>query len=167
MKLEQNIAGVPCTFDSDSAKPESVAFLLEYGWRQYLQDGAAVSKVHQSGDLKGTVKSEEEIAEEKRQGVMERLENIVNGEFTRRGPGAPKLSPTERYRLEITEQKIRDAAKAVGKKVPTKTGPKADAGWWEAMVAKVYTKYQGEIDKEVERRLKADAKPMDLTDLFE
>lgn len=167
MKFEANIAGVAVALDTDTLPEVSRTFLMEYGLRQYVQDGAAVSKTFLSGDRKGEAKTDVEIAQEKREGVLERVDNLQKGEFTRRGPGTPKLSPEEKHRAEIVETKLRDAAKATGKAVPAKTGPKADKAWWDTMSERVYAKYKAEVDKEVARRLREDAKPIDVSGLFD
>lgn len=163
MKLEANIAGVPCVYDTETAKPESRLFLEEYGWRQYVQDGAAVSKLFTSGDRKGEAKTDAEIAEEKALGVAARLVNIELGEFVRRGT-VERLTPEEAERIAVCEAAIRDAASAAKVKLPTK---KADADWWKDRVAKYYAKYQADVDKEVARRMRQAAKAVDMTGILD
>lgn len=163
MKFEANIATVPCVVNTDDLPATSVAFILEYGLKQYLQDGAAVSKSFLSGDRKGEAKSEDEIAEEKAEGVRERLENLASGEFTRR-TAAVKASPEERERDAIIMQRLQAAVKAIGKKLPTATGKNADPEGLAALKSRYYAKNKAAIDKEVARRMK-DTGVEDLSDL--
>jgi hypothetical protein len=164
MKFEANIAGVPVSVDVEALPAKSMEFIIEYGLRQYIQDGAAVSKLVLSGDDKGRAKTEDEIATEKREGVEERVANLLSGEFTRRGPAAAKLSPEEREREAIIMAALTAAAKAANVKLPTKTGKNADPEKLAKLVAAYYAKYRADVDKEVSRRVKA-AKPVDLNEL--
>jgi hypothetical protein len=166
MIFEANIAGVPVRQDSDALLPVSRDFLLEYGWRQYVQDGAAVSKTFLSGERKGETKTDDEIAAEKAEGIKERLANIESGEFVRRGPGAPKLSPEDTIRQRLAIEAIEGAGKAAGQKLPNRTGKKADSEWWNARVANYLTKYRDDVEKEVARQMRQRAKVMDLTDIL-
>ena len=168
MKLETNIATVPVVVDFTTLPEASQAFVIEYGLRQYIQDGAAVSKLFASGERKGEAKSEAEIAEEKAEGVRERLANLQSGDFTRRGTAAPKMSPEERYRDQIVTDRLEKAVKALGKRLPTKTGKNADPEGLAKMKAAYYAKHKDSIDKEVNRRLREDAKaePEDLSDIL-
>jgi hypothetical protein len=158
MIFEANIAGVPVNLDLATIKPESRDFLLMYGAKQYVQDGAAVSKLHTKKELKGTPKTEEEIDLEKREGVEERVANILSGEFTVRGPAEPKMSPEERERNAVLVKMITDAAAKSKTATPPRSGKNADKAWWDKMTAQVYDKYKASVDKEVARRLKADEK---------
>lgn len=167
MKFTANIAGVPVDLDTDALPAESNAFALEYGIRQYVQDGAAVSKTFASGERKGELKTDDEIAAEKQEGVRERIENLMSGEFTRRGPGAAKLSPEERERDSIIMAQLAAWAKARDSKLPTKTGKNANPELLAKLVAKWYEKNQTAIDKEVARRIKDAAKVQDMSDLDE
>jgi hypothetical protein len=165
--LVANIAGVPVNVKFVDLPPESQCFVAEYGLRQYVQDGAAVSKVHTDKDRKGVAKTDDEIAAEKQDGVTERLENLKTGEFTRRGPSAPKMTPEERERDAIVMQRLEARAKTLGKKLPAKTGKNADPELLAKLKAAMYESKKAEIDKEVARRLKdaAKAEVEDLTDL--
>lgn len=162
-----NVAGVPVNIDFDTLPIESRVFVIEYGLKQYIADGAAVSKEFQSGERKGEKKTADEIAAEKTEGVQERIENLMSGEFTRRGPGAAKLTPEERERDSIIMAQLAAWAKARNSKLPTKTGKKADPELLEKLVAKWYEKNQTAIDKEVARRMKDAAKVQDMTDMDE
>lgn len=165
MKFEANIAGVACVVDVESLKPESLSFLLEYGIRQYLQDGAAVSKTFTDKERKGQVKTDDEIAAEKTEGVKERLENIANGEFTRRTT-EPKLSPEEAKRNSLVIEEISAAARKSNTKLPKRTGTDEEKAWWKTNIARHYAKNQARIDKEVARAMKAmEAIEVDFTDL--
>lgn len=163
-KFEASIAGVACVVDIESLLPESLAFLLEYGVRQYLADGAAVSKLHQSGDQKGQPKTDEQIANEKALGVQERLDNIYKGEFTRRN-AQPKLSREERIRQSVVIDIIESAARKAKMKLPNRTGKNAEPDWWTEKVAAVYAKNQVAVDKEVARQIRESEKDAFEVDL--
>jgi hypothetical protein len=166
MKFEANIAGVPVSVDVEALPAPSVQFIMEYGLRQYIQDGAAVSKVFTDKDRKGQEKTDDEIATEKREGVEERVANLLSGEFTRRGPAQPKLSPEERHREDYVNSLLAGIAKATGKKLPTKTGKNADPERLKKLQDAVYARNKDSIDKEVARRIKADAKAAeDVSDI--
>lgn len=162
--FQANVAGVPCNVNFDDLPEESRSFVIEYGLRQYIQDGAAVSKTFTDKERKGQVKTDDEIAAEKQDGVLERLENLKSGEFTRRGVGEAKMTPEERERSNVIMAALTAAAKAANVKLPKKTGKDADPDKLAQIVANYYAKYQGDVDKEVARRLKAQ-KPLDLSEI--
>jgi hypothetical protein len=167
MKFEANVAGVPVSVDTTQLPEASVAFIMEYGLRQYIQDGAAVSKVFTDKERKGQAKTDDEIATEKAEGVKERVENLLSGEFTRRGPAAAKMTPEEKERDAIIMAKLTERAKALGKNLPAKTGKNANPEQLAALKTAMYNAKKAEIDKEVERRLRDAAKAAkeDLTEL--
>lgn len=154
--FQGNLAGVAVNLDFATLPAESQAFLAEYGLRQYLQDGAAVSKVHASGDKKGTEKTPDEIEAEKREGVQARVENVLNGTFTRRSAAEP-TDPVAAMRQRILVERITAAAKASKTKIPPRTGKDANPDWWNKIMASVYEKNKAAIDKETNRRLKDQA----------
>jgi hypothetical protein len=162
-----NVAGVACAVDFATLPEASQAFVIEYGIRQYLNDGAAVSKLFTDKERKGMVKDAETIATEKFEGVTERLENLRSGEFTRRGSGAPKMTPEERERASIVQARLDAMAKAVGKPLPKKTGKDANPELLAKMHEAMYAKHKDAIDKEVSRRLKAaKTEDSDVTDIL-
>lgn len=172
--LTLNLHGVSCAVDEAALRPESLAFLLEYGFKQYLQDGAAVSqyvmaKKGEPKDEKGRLlvdgaplkKTDEELADERAAGVRERLESIMSGEFRRRAT-AERLPPEEAIRQDYIRSCIRAAAKAAKIEIPTLTGKKADPDWWQRNEANYYAKHRATVDKEVARRLKANQTPVEI-----
>lgn len=164
MKLVTTIAGVAVDIDFATLPEASQAFVIEYGLKQYIQDGAAVSKTFTDKDRKGQAKTEAEIEAEKREGVEERLANLVSGEFSRRGPAAPKRTPEERHRDEIVQEALERIAKATGKTLPKKTGKTANPELLAKFHAAYYAKNAAAIDKEVARRVRAGA-PVEDFDL--
>jgi hypothetical protein len=134
-----NVATVPVALPAFGDLPEDTQiFVVEYGLKQYIQDGAAVSKLHTDKDRKGQTKTEEEIAQEKREGVAERVENLTSGTFTRRGT-AERVDPETAFRRAYVVEKLKAARAAIGKKAPPLTGPKANPDWYFAP----YTKDDG------------------------
>lgn len=159
------IATVPCDLTWDTLPAASQLFLAEYGLRQYLSDGAAVPLRFTSGERKGEAKTEAEIAEEKRDGVQARLDNILSGEFTRR-TAAPKQTREERIRAEVVLERLTTAAKAANVKLPPKTGKNADPDKLTELCSRYYAKYRGEVDKIVKRHLAEAQETVDLSDIF-
>src|SRR5215207_9839998 len=93
-----NVSTVAVNVTFGNLPEASQRFIIEYGLKQYIQDGAAVSKEFTSGERKGEKKTAEEIAAEKTEGVEERLDNLRSGEFIRRGT-VERLSPEEMRRV--------------------------------------------------------------------
>lgn len=163
--FQSAVANVPCHVVFHTLPEASQRFIIEYGIRQYLQDGAAVSKTFLSGDRKGETKTEAEIAEEKAEGVRERLENLRQGEFTRRSAAGPKMTPEEKERDRIVMDRLTKAVKAMGKAMPKATGKDANPALLAQLKARYYEKNKAAIDKEVARRMKDAEKVEDLSDL--
>lgn len=160
--LQTNIAGVPVHVDFADLPAASQAFVIEYGLRQYIQDGAAVSKK----DADGNARPDAEIAAEKADGVRARLENLAKGEFTRRN-AAERLSPEEKERDAIVFAALSAAAKATNVTLPTKTGKNANPDKLRELMNRYYAKYRAEVDKEVARRMRENAKPVDLSGILD
>jgi hypothetical protein len=166
-----NIATVPIALKFADLPEVAQLFVVEYGLKQYIQDGAAVSKKENEGKDDERVRSPEEIATLKIEGVNERVANLQAGEFTRRS-SAVKLTPEEKHRNDVIMDGLRKFADSIGKKLPPRTGKKADPEKLDAQMAAWYKKNQAEIDKEVARRMKAAEKPIvvepdsELAELF-
>lgn len=158
-----NVATVAVAIDFAALPDASQQFIVEYGLRQYVQDGAAVSKQVKDGEVMRD-RTADEIADLKREGVEERIANLLAGEFTRRG-AAVKLTPEEKERNAIIMDGLANIAKSVGKALPTRTGKKANPELLDQMVAAYYAKNQADVDKEVARRAKVNV-PVDVTDLI-
>lgn len=167
MIFEANVAGVPVKIDLDALRPESRAFLLTYGVKQYVQDGAAVSKLHTKKELKGQEKTPDEIETEKREGVLERIANIESGTFTVREPGEPKMTREERERAAVIILAIETKAAEEKVTIPPRVGKNANKDWWARMTTAYYKKYGADVDKEVARRLNPKAtKTVSLEELM-
>jgi hypothetical protein len=170
-RFTANIAGVPVDIRFADLPEASQLFQVEYGAKQYLQDGAAVSKKENEGKDDERLRTPEEIAALKIEGVNERVANLQAGEFTRRS-SAVKLTPEQRHRNDVIMDGLKKFADSIGKKLPARTGKKADPEKLDAQMAAWYKKNQAEIDKEVARRMKAAEKPIvvepdsELAELF-
>jgi hypothetical protein len=156
-RWETTIAGAAVAIEPAKLPEASLAFVFEYGLRQYIQDGAAVTKMKtietdvetEEGVVKrkqDVPKTADEIATEKREGVEARVANLLSGEFTRRGTGRV-TDPAERERNAVLDEAIRGYVKTQGEKMPVK---EALAKAREA----VYAKNKDKVDREVARRLK-------------
>lgn len=177
MKLVTTIAGVAVDIDFEALPEASRTFVIEYGLKQYIQDGAAtpahvMAKKGEPKDDKGRLlvdgkpvkKAEDVIADEKREGVLERIDNLLNADFSRRGPAAPKMSPEERFRYSIVQEALEGIAKATGKILPTKTGKNANPELLAKYHAAYYAKHKVDIDKTV-RTLLTQAEKVEDFDL--
>lgn len=163
--FKAEVATVPVEVNFEALPEASRLFLAEYGLRQYLNDGAAVSKTITSGASKGIIKSDEQILEEKIAGVKARLDNILSGEFTRR-EAKPRVSTEERIREEVIQDRLEAGAKASNTRLPTKTGKNADPDKLQEFHNRYYAKYRAEVDEIVARRLAEATVPVDLSDIF-
>lgn len=107
---------------------ESLAFLLQYGFKQYLADGAAVSK----DDEDGNPKSEEEMLAEKLAGIAKRLSNVESGDFSRTSTRDPFESELRRVVVAALKKAFK-AAKDPKKVWPEGKEKRADR---EALIAR-------------------------------
>lgn len=142
----KTIAGVECNVDVNSLPAESVAFLLNYGIGQYLQDGAAVSLKDEAGNKRTDLDT---IAAEKKAGVEQRLENILKGEFKRSG-GTRVTDPVAKVKRDMALEYLRPAYKNAGKELPKgqELAAKVNAFW-------ASEKNQKALGKELEKRINA------------
>lgn len=154
-----HVAGVACNIEWDSLPEVSRTFVIEYGLRQYIQDGAAVMKKDEDGNPRPA----DDIAADKKAGVEARLANLASGEFARRSTKAP-VDPAERERLAIIRADLSAWAKAAGKSLPTRTGKKANPELADKIEAAWYAKHKESLDKRVVKRL-AEMARVDLGDL--
>jgi hypothetical protein len=156
IKFEANIATVPVVVNFDELPESSKTFVIEYGLRQYINDGAAASLK----DADGNRKSDEDLATEKRTGVERRLENLRSGEFTRRTAAEPKDPVLATRRAVLMEVYVKPAIKAGNRKLKEFTAEQLAAACDRA-----YAKHGASVDKEVKRRMSL-AAPIDLDDIL-
>lgn len=97
--------------DTETLSGTSVDFLLQYGIRQYLADGAAVAKE----DKEGNDRTPDEIFMLKQEGIHKRLANIETGIFPA-GGGSRDPHDTETNR--VAREAFKKAVRASGKKMP-------------------------------------------------
>jgi len=151
------INGQEHDIDVNKLPAESVAFLLEYGIKQYLSDGAAVSLRDKNGDLR----PQEEVAAAKIEGVRLRKQNILEANFARRVV-VPKKTREERVREDIIMERLREAASKSRTKLPTKKdNPEA----LQRMINTYYERYKDRVDTLVFAMLE-DMEEVDLTDIL-
>ncbi len=88
-------------FDLENLPAESIAFILDYGFRQYGNDGAAMDKYERDDDGKHVLKDgkkierdADEVTADKVAGVKARIDAIMAGVF-KSGGGGRALSPVE------------------------------------------------------------------------
>lgn len=109
-KFEQTFAygshKVEVAIDFDSLPQESKDFIISYGLKQYLNDGAAVAK-----DIEG------DRNELKADGVQKRLTKLLEGTVKERASG-PRGDQEARDRKEIAVAYIKARAQAKGASMP-------------------------------------------------
>lgn len=173
MIYSRNIAGVAVNLDTARLPSESNEFALEYGLTQYIQDGAAVNVWVMAGkdeekDEKGRLlvdgrpvkRPDDEVLAEKQEGVRERVANLQEADFTRRG-GGTRQTPEEKAREAVIVEMLSAILKKNNKSLPNKTGKSANPEARQALIDKFYTAKKAAVDKEVARR----AKSIDLGDM--
>ena len=142
------------TMTADEVKalaPEAIAFSLSYGFRQYVNDGAAVSK-KETEDL-----SAAEIEKLKEDGRAERWSNILTASFkATRGPG---LRGADAIKRDVTEEflrshlaKMEDRVKAKALADRTKPEGGGESNWQKACRAYA-ERFAEKIEAEVSRRM--------------
>jgi hypothetical protein len=137
----------------ESIRSRLRSFLLDYGLKQYLSDGAAVPQA--AGD--DTTRNELKAG-----GVKSRITKVLAGECAIRANSAEPKDPAERHRQAVIMEILRSIADAKGVKLPKRTGPKADPERLDAMMKKVYEAKRDIIEKEVAKRM---ASKMDLGEI--
>lgn len=107
------------SYELDSADlPEaSREFLLAYGYKQYIADGAAVSKF----DSDGTELTDDEMEAAKVEGADKRFANVQSGDFTRTASRDPVEVETRR----VAQAWLRAECKARKLKYPDGKANKA------------------------------------------
>lgn len=137
--------------DFNSLPASSIEFLLTYGLKQYLADGAAVPK--------DAAESEDERDALKREGVRRRILKIKEGTCAIRETKAKEpADPAAKHKAAVLMEMASAIAKAKGKPLPTRTGKKAEPERLDAILAAIYAKRQAEVDKLVAKRVADDAK---------
>lgn len=140
---------VSASFEFEALPEASRLFIINYGIRQYLNDGAAVGKDWTPAE-DGT--GPKTVQEEKARRVEDRVKKLNEGTVSERasGGGQPKLSVEDRIWRELAIETLRAAAKAQNKKLP-----KDEAR--EALIAKVIAnpKFVESQKKEHAARVKA------------
>jgi hypothetical protein len=138
--------------DATTLSPESISYLLRYGFSQSLQDSVASVKAK----AKKEGKSEAEIDALADETMAKRYQQILDGTVGFREPAGPKLSPFEveydRVSFDAIRKLAADKAKAAGVKV---TLPKKGSDEYAALRTKLEAKFGDVWKKEAERRVKA------------
>jgi hypothetical protein len=107
------------------------------------------------------VKSPEEIAAEKAEGVRARLHNIETGEFSRRSAEREPIDPVERELDRLVKEHLRELAKTQGKRL-AKVGTEDFNRVFQAAKAKWSEKLLPEAKRRVANASKLDATGLDI-----
>ena len=116
--------GTTHEFDETALPATTIAFLLRYGFKQWLNDGAAV-------DRKKFVADDEALAEAKA-GVEDRIARIHSGDMpTERGESDPALRAQRKFAAELAKERASEAEMAAAlewiKKQRAKSGQRQSA----------------------------------------
>lgn len=128
LSITYSATGDEITFDVADLPVASVAFIFEYGLRQYGNDGAAIDKYerddegkHVMVDGKKVTRPESDVTDDKVAGVKARIDAIMAGVF-KTGGGGRQLSPVENELRALVNSVLRkkgisgvDATKAAKK----------------------------------------------------
>lgn len=155
MAFTYSANGVDTTIDFETLPEASRAFIINYGLRQYLNDGAAVAK-----DWTPPEGETRTIEEEKTRRVNDRLTKLREGTVAERASaGRTAVSVEDRIWREMAVEAIKTAAKVQGKKMP-----KGDDR--EALITKVLAsdKFREANVKEHKARVAMAKKSIDLGD---
>lgn len=130
------------TIDWENLPDESRTFIVRYGLKQYLADGAA-----------GAANHDELVS-----GVTARMEKLAKADFARtRGDGPAKPDTEERITLRLLKEAIRAAAKAQNVTLPKEKVEEAA----KALAANAEHPRTVEAVKEAKRQMAAKAKMTD------
>lgn len=129
--------------------PKGLAYLVQYGFAQSLQDSVA-GYAKRLRDDKEHPLTDDEIAAKVSEKMAERFADIVAGEVGIRS-GAPRLSGVEKIMRDVAREAIKAqvvALNATGKKLTMPTGEKLGE-----LVEKYIAKHADAVKAEAERRM--------------
>jgi hypothetical protein len=149
--LSTTILGTVYETESDNLPQASVEFLLAYGYRQYLADGAAVAKE----DKDGNVRDQDEIDALKVSGVEKRWDNVQIGTFP---AGGGQRDPFTTELNRVAREAFAGAVKATGKTLPKDKETKRE------MLRRFTEKNYGKLERIARDNLarKADLDPFEV-----
>jgi hypothetical protein len=156
MNYVANIAGVPVNLEWDSLPIESREFIINYGLKQYLQDGAAVSKTFTDKARLGEAKTVTEMDAEKAAGVESRIGKLKAGTVGERTRKSEPVDPIEKEMCRIVVERLRAKAKATGAKLP-----KAGTDEMEALIVAALEAHGDKLRAMAEKNL-ADLRGLDF-----
>jgi hypothetical protein len=159
MIVEYTRDGQTYQLDTTTLGAEALAYLINYGFRQSMQDSIAGRAKAVREEMEtftradGTTFTQEQInkavADDIAGTLGKRLDAIKSGAITQRAAGEPR-DPFAAMCRRIAVEILRATAKAKGKKLP-----KADSDEYEALVGKVLAAKAEDIETEAKRRMAA------------
>lgn len=151
--LKYSRHGVEFTLDPNTLPGEAIAYLLQYGFAQSLQDCVAgrAKKVRDEGG------SEENVVSDEIGTMQKRLDAIIAGSVNSgtRGPRDPFGSMV----AKVAKEFLAAYARSKGKKLP-----KAGTDEMKELLAKFTTAKKAEIEAEAKLRLERNAEISDESD---
>lgn len=144
------------TFAANFAElPEaSQRYLIEYGFKQVLNDARAMTK-----EEKAEIGGEAAVAEHMRERMRAKFDRLIAGTITERANAARgPVDPAERHKQDVLMEMLRAIAKSQNIKLPSRTGKNADPERLDLALSRLYAKRQAEVDAIVASRLADDAK---------
>ena len=145
-KLSYVRDGIEYACEVEALPPASIAYLLQYGFAQSLQDciaGRAKAVREEGGD-------ETAIAQDLAGTLGKRLDAILQGTVGVRQSAESILPGRSAMFVRVAKEFLTAIAKAQGKKLP-----KADSDEYRAMLRKVAEAKASEIEAEAARRTQA------------
>jgi hypothetical protein len=154
-KLTYARDGAEYAVEINTLSPEALAYLLQYGWAQSLQDSiAGRAKAVREEYAKNQPEAEEDevlaaIKADVAGTLAKRMDAILSGTIGQSQGKAPTLLPgrSKEFRA-VTREWLAAWAKSKGKKLP-----KADTPEYAALVTKFAEAKSADIQAEAERRM--------------
>lgn len=125
--------------------PQSIIYLLQYGFAQCLQD-MSLAQIRAMAERKGISMTAGEVAEALDARRATKVENLLNGQIFVRKAGVPKGTTFDRMVLTVAKEWLAAFAHSKGKPLP-----KGDA--YTTLLEKFIAKNEETLKVEAQRRI--------------
>lgn len=165
MELKYERHGQVFSVDPESLKPETIAYLLQYGWAQSLQDSVAgrAKKVREESAAKemDSAEIDQAIQDDELGTMQKRMDAILSG-VVRNGTRGPRDVFGSMF-AKVAKDLLSAYAKAKGKKLP-----KANSDELKVLLEKFTNANREAIETETKRRIEeANAVEVDADGIFD
>lgn len=149
---------------TDALPPASLAYLLQYGFAQCLQD-MSLAQIRAGAERKGLEMTPAEVQEALTARRLAKVENLLTGQIFARRPSAPRATTFDKKVMEVVKERVAAAIAKVLAQKPGFAAPKGDA--LQAAYSRYLEKHRDDVHAEAQRRLDSSGiVDMDLEDLF-